>query len=150
MWNSIASMQNLLAYWIIWAWHSNFVWRQLISVLKYSVQKLFKCSKIRLMQHSKILIIWHLKGIIPRWKFCFLQEETSSLREGDVSNMFKQVLIKSVCVSTVPVSLTLYLLLHQLLQLGGLQKTRKSILMTLNQQKKIFKWSTPITFSAKV
>lgn len=61
--------------------------------------------------------------------------KASSMTQADLGNMLKNA-PKSVCTLTIVVISWPCLLLHQLLKPWRLQKTQKSMLMTLNQHSK--------------
>jgi len=91
--------------------------------------------------YSKILIIWHLMRISQDQSCAFYQKKLHHW-ERHISVTCSNLSVKSVCVcvneTTFLVSLTAYLLIQQLLQLGRLQKTQKSTLMTQTSGRRRF------------
>lgn len=101
--------------------------------------------------NKEVLIICHLKGVVPRWEvLLFITKKFSSLQQKGLRDMF-QMALKSLYASTVvitPNTLSPTLSTSSAVKTLEDQNTQKRNLMTLNQQlKDISKWYTPVISS---
>ena len=53
--------------------------------------------------YKEVLIICHLKGVIPRWEVLLFTKKVSSLQQAGLRDMF-QMSFKSFCASAVMIS----------------------------------------------